>query len=145
MEPIQLKVWRGVAIAALAACLLLGIGLALATRIEKVKTVTVQITKFIKKNVYVERHETYDPSTGHLTGVTTTTTDRTESGTKETIKEKETEKPVSKTMILTAGYDLRAGTFTAGAGVVILNFIAVQATNPVALKFQPAIFVSVLF
>jgi hypothetical protein len=137
----EIKIWRTAAIVALIACLLLGIGLILALRVEKVKIVTVKQTQVVNRNVYIK--ETYDPKTGNLTGRETTdktqTTDRTE------IKDKETEKPLSKTFTITAGYNLKEGTLQAGAGVILFNFITIQAINPVALKFQPTILASIQF
>jgi hypothetical protein len=141
----DVKIWRTIAIVAAIGCLLLGVGLILALRMEKIKTITIEKTKFINRDIITVRYEKHDPATGNLTEVTETTTDKTKEGSKDSIHDKEVEKPVDKTFLISAGYNLRAGTFTAGAGVVILNFIAVQGTNPVALKFEPAIMASLLF
>lgn len=139
------KFWRTAAIVMAAIALLLAIGLKLQSRMEKVKTITIEKTQFIKKNIYTIRHEVYSPDTGKLTNVTEETTDKTEQSNKDTTKDKETEKPVSKAFVVTIGYDIRSGTASAGAGVVLFDFLTVQAINPVALKFDPSVMASILF
>ena len=132
----ELKLWRGAAIVLLAVCVLLGIGLALATKYQTIKTVTVD--RIVKKNIIVR--ETFTPS-GTL--ATRETIDKTED--KTNVKDSDIKKPVARLFVVSVSYSLTQGCALVGGGVVILDFVTVQALNPMALRFEPVVMASVLF
>ena len=137
----EVKVWRIIAIVFIALSVLLGIGLILNSRIEKIKIIAIEKVKFIKKNIYVR--EEFAPDTGNI--VLRVTVDKTEETDTSSIKEKEVEKSKAKIIVLSAGYNLFTGTGIAGGGVVLFDFIQIQVLNPVALKFEPTILASIVF
>lgn len=140
-----LKIWRMLAIAGLAGCVILAVALALSRRIETVRVVTVEKIQTIKKNVYIERKEIYNPDTGRLALVTETTTDRSASENREASREIERNTPTARVWTVTAGYDITTGCFYAGAGLMFFDFISLQIANPVALRIAPIVLLSAAF
>ena len=113
------------------------LGLALFLNQGKVVTQDVQSVRIVAHNVYIEKE--YDRDTGVL--IRETITDKTV----ENEKSKTVIKPADKKFIITGGYNIIQGNFVAGGGIVWANTIVISAVNPVALRFEPIIMVSILF
>ena len=140
------KIWRIAALALLAVCVCLAVALTLQGRILQATTSAkeihyIRVKAQVKKDVVTDRTERY--TDGQLTEVKIITIDRTVENIDTT--NKTTTETTAKEIILTAGYSLTAGTFDLAAGGVIWNTVAVQVSNPIALRFDPQIRLSLIF
>lgn len=135
------NIWRIATIVLLVVVIILGIALALTSRQVKVQTITITQTKFIKKNVYIERK--FNPASGVM--ISEKITDKSEETNKDTIKDKATEKPATKNFIVGIGYAPLGGRFSARLGIVFLDTFIVDVSNPVALELSPSITASIIF
>lgn len=135
------NIWRIATIVLVVVVAILGIALALTSRQVKVQTITITQTKFIKKNVYIERK--FNPDNGTM--ISEKITDKSEETNKDTIKEKDVEKPATRNFIAGVGYAPLGGRFSARLGMVFLDTFIVDVSNPVALELSPAITASIIF
>jgi hypothetical protein len=116
---------------------------------EVIKTETRVITKEVIKKEYVDRVITkyMDKDTGKLVKVVTVDKSIINSDTNSNEKTKDSEviKKGNRLFVVSAGYQFKTGTFTAGFGLVFLDTFQIQVIHPVALVFEPALLVSITF
>ena len=135
------KLFKIVFFALIIAVIVLSILLILSARTEKTRIITVTKTETVKKNIYINR--IFDRVTGKLTSEIITDTSIT--AAQENTKEKDTQKSMNKGYFAQVSYLTTAGTWTAGAGVIIFNSFYFGIENPIILKFEPRIIAGVLF